>query len=149
MTVLDVPGGHLIRFFHGEEIVSGLVAFAKSANLTAAWVQALGALSRAEIGYYDPEARKYERLAIEEDVEVTGLIGNLSLVEQEPFAHLHVTLGRRDFSTLGGHLFRGEAGATVEVLLLAFAGAKLERARDEEIGLNLWALPRSFSPPEA
>jgi predicted DNA-binding protein with PD1-like motif len=146
MTVLDLADGFLLRFFRDEEIVSGLTAFAESSGITAAWVNGLGALSRAELGYWDAEKREYLRLPVEEEVEIASLVGNVSRVEGAAFPHLHVTLGRRDFSTLGGHLFRGVGGATVEIYVRTYPQA-LVRARDEAVGLNLWALPRRLEPP--
>jgi hypothetical protein len=146
VTVLDLPDGYLLRFMTGEEIVTGLTAFAAQADITAAWVNALGALSRAELGYWDPEARTYLRLPVEEDVEVAALVGNVSRVDGAPFPHLHATLSRRDFSTLGGHLFLGVAGATVEMRLRTYPEIKLVRGPDQSVGLNLWSLPRTVKP---
>jgi predicted DNA-binding protein with PD1-like motif len=146
VTVLDVPQGHLIRFHNGEEIFSGLVAFAEDRKITAAWVQGLGALRSAEIGYFDIENKKYLRRKIEEETELAGLIGNLALVDGRPFPHLHVTLGRKDFTCLSGHLFEGFTGATVEMSVSPFAGTELVRAPDELTGLNLWSLPQKFTP---
>ncbi len=148
MTVLELPDGYLIRFLSGEEIVAGLAAFAQQAGITAAWVSALGALSGAELGYWDAEGRAYLRRPVEEDVEVAALVGNVSRVDGQAFPHLHATLSRRDFSTLGGHLFRGVVGATVEMRVRTYPGTTLVRARDEAVGLNLWSLPRSFTAGE-
>jgi predicted DNA-binding protein with PD1-like motif len=146
LTVLEVPHGYLIRFLHEEEVFSGLVAFATDRKITAAWVQGLGALSRAEIGYFDFEAKIYLRQKIEEDVEITGLIGNIAMADGRPFPHLHVTLGRRDFTAAAGHLFEGYAGATVELLVTVFADTSLERTADSLTGLKLWSLPETFTP---
>ena len=147
MTYQELPIGYVLRFFHGEEIVAGLTAFCRERSLTAGWVSGLGALARAELGYYDLETRTYIRRTFEEDLELVPLVGNVSRLEGEPFFHLHATLGRRDFGALGGHLFSGTAGATVEVALFAFPGHSLERRRDETVGLNLWDLPGKGSTP--
>jgi len=146
MTFQEVPFGYVLRFFHGEEIVSGLTAFCRERSLTGGWVNGLGALARAEIGYYDLETRSYLKMQIEEDVELAPLVGNLSRLDGAPFFHLHATLGRKDFSGWAGHLFSGTAGATVEVALFAFPGTSLERRRDDAVGLNLWSLPQGASP---
>lgn len=146
MTYLETPTGYLLRFFPGEEIVSGLVSFARARGIEAAWVQGLGALAQAEIGYYELDAQRYLRRTLEEEVEVAPLVGNLSRLDREPIAHLHVTLGRRDFTALAGHLFSGRAGATLEVSLWTWRGLRLERRPDPRAGLNLWALPQDFAP---
>lgn len=146
MTYLEAPAGFLIRFHTGEELVGGLLAFAKARGITAAWIQGLGALERAEIGYFDRETRSYLRRVLEEDLEVAPVVGNLGRLGEEPALHLHVSLGRRDFSTLAGHLFAGNAGATLEIALWTFAGVRLERRADAATGLNLWSLPKEFAP---
>jgi predicted DNA-binding protein with PD1-like motif len=147
MTFQELPSGYVLRFFHGEEIVAGLTAFCRERSLTAGWVNGLGALARAELGYYDLETRTYIRRTFEEDLELAPLMGNVSRLDGGPFFHLHATLGRKDFGAYAGHLFLGVAGATVEVALFAFPGHAIERRRDENIGLNLWALPKQGSLP--
>jgi predicted DNA-binding protein with PD1-like motif len=39
--------------------------------------------------------------------EVLSLVGEITTENGEPLVHGHVVLGRRDGSTLGGHLLRG------------------------------------------
>ena len=138
--------GFVLRFLTGEEVYSGLVAFAREKELTAAWLQGLGALESAEIGYFDLAKREYVRLHLEEDVEVAPLVGNLSRHGDEPVAHLHVTLGRRDFSALAGHLFAGRAGATLEIGVWNWAGTQFDRTADAATGLKLLDFPNEFAP---
>ena len=146
MTYQETPTGFVLRFFTGEEIYSGLVEFARAKGITAAWVQGLGALERAEIGYFDLHAKQYLRREITEDVEVAPLVGNLSRHEGEPIPHLHVTLGRRDFTALAGHLFSGHAGATLEIGIWNWGGLSFERRADAQVGLNLLSFPNDFAP---
>lgn len=147
MTVLDLPDGFLIRFHSGEEVCSGLIAFARQAGITAAWVSALGALESAELGYFDAHRREYVRLDVREETELAGLVGNIARCEGEPIPHLHATLTRRDFTALGGHLFRAITGPTVEVYLRVYPDVRLVRTADAAAGLNLWSLPREFRSP--
>jgi hypothetical protein len=71
--------------------------------------------------------------------EITAIVGNLGRHGDEPVLHVHATIGAADFSTRGGHLFAGRAGATCEVFLRTL-GARLDRRLDPEVGLNLWSL---------
>jgi hypothetical protein len=148
MTILEVPYGFVARLFLGEEVHTVLGAFAKQRGITAAWVQGIGALRSAEIGYFDLETRTYDRETFDQDLEVAPLVGNIGIKDGEPFAHLHVTLGARDFSARVGHLFRGEAGATLELRIEVFPGATLLRLPDETVGLGLLALPERFEVPD-
>jgi hypothetical protein len=134
-----VGGGWLVRFHHGDDLVAGLLDFARARRFEGAWVNALGAIEDAELGYYDLSTRTYLRQTFHGDWEITAIVGNIAWRDGEPVLHLHATIGDRDFSTRGGHLFAGRAGATCEVFVRDL-GAKLERAVDEAIGLPLWKL---------
>jgi predicted DNA-binding protein with PD1-like motif len=88
------------------------------------------------VGFYDIERSEYDRIPIEEETEVLALLGNLSVTDDGPRVHAHATLSRRDGSALGGHLFEGRAGATLEVFVLEVPG-ELRRVPDEATGLPL------------
>lgn len=45
-----------------------------------------------------------ERIAVQEQVLVLALLGDIALQDGKPKLHAHVVLGRRDASALGGHL---------------------------------------------
>jgi len=66
-------------FDEGEEIAQGLLQFADEQNLTAARFSAIGALSRATLGFFDLEKRDYRHIEINEQVEVLSLLGNFAL----------------------------------------------------------------------
>jgi predicted DNA-binding protein with PD1-like motif len=51
-------------------------------------------------------------------------------------AHAHVVLGRRDGSTVGGHLLEAHVRPTLE-LMLTESPAHLRRMHDPETGLAL------------
>lgn len=124
------------RVMTGEDIVSAVVSVATVERIDAGTVMGIGAVSDAVLGYFDRTTREYTRATIPEEMEILSLSGNISLKEGRPFPHLHVTLGRRDFTTLGGHLFEGKAGATCELVIRPLAGY-LQRAKDESTGLFL------------
>jgi uncharacterized protein len=88
------------------------------------------------VGFYDIERREYDRIPIEEETEVLAFLGNLSVTDEGPRLHAHVTLSRRDGSAFGGHLFEGRAGATLEIFILEVPG-ELRRSPDQATGLPL------------
>src|SRR5262245_49026453 len=87
---------YLLVFHTGQEVMSGLRAFARKHKLTAGHVTGIGAVRDAVIGYFDPEKKVYLRLHEKEQLEVLSLTGNLALDNDGPFFHVHVALGRRD-----------------------------------------------------
>ena len=96
----------------------------------------IGAFEDAEVGFYNSERKDYDRLTVEEDTEILTFLGNLSVTDEGPRLHAHVTLSRRDGSALGGHLFTGRISATLELFLDEEPG-ELRRAPDPAAGIPL------------
>ena len=123
-------------FERGDEVVSTLQRFAAEQGLTASRFTAIGAFETAALGYFDWEKKDYERIPVEEQVEVLTLAGDVALHGTEPKVHAHVVLGRRDGSTLGGHLLEARVRPTLEVVLVDAPGY-LCREHDPVSGLAL------------
>jgi predicted DNA-binding protein with PD1-like motif len=129
---------YLLVFHTGQEVIDGLLAFARKHNLVAGHLTGIGAISHAVIGYFDPQKKAYLWTPEKEQAEVLSLTGNLALYNNEPFFHVHVALGLRDGSARGGHLFEATVRPTVELFLTASARA-VRRKVDPETGLPLLA----------
>lgn len=124
-------------FDDGEEVISGLRSFAEETSLDAASFSAIGAFGTATLGYFDMENKEYEKIPVHEQVEVLSLLGNIALKEDgHRKVHAHAVFGRRDGSTMGGHLLEARVRPTLEVVLVVSPG-HLRRRWDEEVGLVL------------
>ncbi len=123
-------------FDPGDEAMATLTHFAEEHGITAARLTAIGAFSRAVLGYFDWQRKDYERIPVHEQVEVVALVGDVALEDGRPKIHAHVVLGRRDGSTCGGHLLEGHVRPTLEVMLVQ-SPAHLARTVDTESGLAL------------
>ena len=53
-------------FDTGDEVVAGLLAFAKEKRLAASHFTAIGAFSDVTLGYFDLEKRDYQKLPVRE-----------------------------------------------------------------------------------
>jgi uncharacterized protein len=120
----------------GDEVLGSLLSFAKEQKLSAAEFTGLGALSGAVLGYFDWQKKEYDRIAIEEQVEVLNLTGNVALNDGEPKLHPHIVLGKRDGTAHGGHLLEGHVRPTLEIIVTE-SPAHLQRRSDPETGLAL------------
>jgi uncharacterized protein len=120
----------------GDEAMAGLTRFAREQGLTASQVAAIGAFREATLGYFDLDRKDYEKIPVREQVEVLSLIGDVALEKGEPKLHLHAVLGRRDGSTVGGHLLEAHVRPTLEVILTE-SPAHLRRRFDPSCGLAL------------
>ena len=126
-----------VIFDTGEEPIAGLSHFAEQENLTGASFTAIGAFSEALLGYFDWERKQYEKIAVDEQVEVLALVGDIAVENDSgKNLHAHVVLGRRDGAACGGHLLRATVRPTLEVILRETPGY-LQRRHDPETGLTL------------
>ena len=128
-------------FDTGDEAMAGLSQFAREQRLAAAQFTAIGAFSRAVLAYFDWDTKQYQRIPVDEQVEVLALTGDVSEeADGTPKVHAHVVLGRRDGTTRGGHLMEGHVRPTLEVVLTE-SPAHLRRRHDPATGLSLIRLP--------
>lgn len=120
----------------GEEVVSQLQQFARENNLSASRFTAIGAFSSATLGYFNWEKKDYEKIAVNEQVEVLSLIGDIALQDGESKSHVHVVVGKRDGSAHGGHLLHAYVRPTLEIILTE-SPRYLQRSFDPDSGLAL------------
>jgi predicted DNA-binding protein with PD1-like motif len=126
---------YLLVFHTGQEVMKGLLAFAQTHELVAGHLTGIGAISDAEIGYFDPVTKTYLRSRESAQREVLSMTGNLALYDNAPFFHVHVALGERGGGGRGGHLFAATVLPTVELVLTTYP-KPFQRANDPE-----WNLP--------
>ena len=109
-------------------------------NIKLARIEALGAVQKACIGYYDQNAREYQFIDLDQHLEITNLVGNISLKDGNPIAHAHITFADSTGKAFGGHLAPGTIVFACELILEALEGPDFTRGLDEETGLPLWTM---------
>src|ERR1700749_3223990 len=101
----------------GDEAVGALSQFARDERLEASQVTAVGAFSRATVGWFDRATKQYRRIPVDEQCEVLSLIGDVAEGQDGPSVPLHVVLGLSNGTTRGGHLLEGWVFPTLEVVI--------------------------------
>lgn len=129
----------------GDEVKQSLMQIARGEGLHGAHFTAIGALERCVLGYFDWSKKKYRKNAIDEQVEVASLIGDITLKDKdgEPKIHMHAVLGKADASACAGHLMEGHVRPTLEVIITE-APAHLRRRHDPQSGLALIHLDKEL-----
>ena len=125
-----------VVFDPGDEVVRGLEDVAQSEGLSAAHLTAIGAFRSVTLGFFELERRDYRRNALHEQCEVVSLVGNVALDGERRKIHAHAVVGRKDGTTLGGHLLEAWVEPTLEAIILE-APRHLRRKRDPRTGLPL------------
>ncbi|HWR39107.1 MAG TPA: PPC domain-containing DNA-binding protein [Patescibacteria group bacterium] len=126
----------VIRCDKQEEIVEVLKQVCRENNIKLASLTGIGAVGEAVIGLFDPRTKEYHSMKLEKDMEIVGLVGNVSRMNGEVYLHAHITLTDRDYNAFGGHLTAAWVSCTAEIIMDVIEG-ELERGFDNEIGLNL------------
>lgn len=101
----------------GDEAASALASVAREYRLGASHFTAIGAFERAVVAYFDWPSRAYQHIAIDEQVEVLMLSGDITLDEDTPKVHAHVVVGTSNGTARGGHLVEGHVRPTLEIIL--------------------------------
>src|SRR5437588_7031499 len=101
----------------GDEAMKALTSFAAEQRLGGSHFSAIGAFSRAIVAYFDWPSRQYRQIAIDEQVEVLSLVGDVTVEKGKPKVHAHVVLGKADATAHGGHLIEASVRPTLEIVV--------------------------------
>lgn len=140
MNIAVTPGRKIMgRLAKGEDLLAALEKVAREHAVTLGEVQAIGAVSQARLGYYSQAERTYQFLDLVRPLEITSLIGNISVKDEKPMVHAHVTLADQDGRAFGGHLAEGTLVFACEFAIQEYQSTTpLVRRMDEPTGLLLW-----------
>jgi predicted DNA-binding protein with PD1-like motif len=127
---------YAVVFYKGDEVLSGLTDFALKYKVGDAHFTGIGAVSGATLAWLEVEKKVYHRIAVNEQVEVLSLIGDVATFNGKPVVHMHAVVGHHDGTTTGGHVFELHANPTIEVFVTANA-TPLKKRPDEPSGMKL------------
>jgi predicted DNA-binding protein with PD1-like motif len=126
-------------FEAGDEVMGPFAEFLRENSVSAARFTGIGAFQSVTLGYFDTERKDYDKIPINEQVEVLSLAGDVALQDGEPRIHAHVVVAKSDASAHGGHLIEAIVRPTLEVVLVD-SPTLLRKRIDPETGLALIAL---------
>src|SRR5262245_5383042 len=81
-------------FEKGDEIIGTLKQFAIEQRPFASHFTAIGALSDATVGFFDPVKKDYNRIAMRERMEVLSLAGDVTTEDDFPKVHAHIVVSK-------------------------------------------------------
>ena len=134
----DSQGTFLITLKPGEQLRHCLEKACLDWDIPSGAVSGIGGLCQVELGYWRASQADYQRKTLAGSFELLTLLGNISLYQGRPFAHLHVTLADENLQVVGGHFFEATVTATAELFLTPCD--LIERHWDAHIGAALWKL---------
>ena len=120
----------------GAKIPDAILEIARKEKITTARVEAIGGVKELRLAYFNHEKKEYEEHEFQEFLEMTSLMGNITLKEGEVFLHVHGTFGRRDLSVLAGHVMAATVFPLMEVMITQTEN-RAAREFDEDLGLSV------------
>ena len=127
---------YAVVFGKGDEVVEGLLSFARQNKVQGSHFTGIGAFSDVTLGYFNWAKKVYDKISIQEQVEVLSLVGNIVFDNGNPKLHAHIVLGKSDGTAHGGHLIEGHVRPVLEVILIE-SPSHLHRKLDKETGIAL------------
>lgn len=140
MKVQQYSNGYLIRIERGEEVTTTLTNFLKEQNISAGIITGIGGIADAELGFYDLPSKTYLHQTISGNLELIYYMGNITLVDGEPFIHAHAVVSGPDYQARSGHFFSAKVMVTGEFVIMP-TNWQVSRAFDEPSGLKLMDIP--------
>ena len=122
-----------------EKINYSINQIADMQKITFGWISGLGAIVNPEIGYFDTIKKIYIKKIFKGDFELLSLVGNISIFDNKPFVHTHITFSNTEFQVLGGHLFDARISAAGEFYIYK-SDVCVERRFNKSVGLNLFCI---------
>jgi predicted DNA-binding protein with PD1-like motif len=127
---------YAVIFYQGDEAFSGLLEFAEKYHITSAHFTAIGAVSGATLGWFDPQRKMYKKIPVQGQHEVIGMSGDIAVYQGKPVVHAHMMVGASDGTTQGGHLLAAYVSPTLEVMV-AVEPVAMQKHLDPDTGLTL------------
>jgi uncharacterized protein len=127
---------YAVVFVKGDEMLSGLLEFCTKYKVTDAHFTGIGAVSSATVGWLDLDAKAYHAIHVNEQAEVLSMMGDVATFDGKPVVHAHVVMGKKDGSTIGGHLWEGHVNPTIEVFITV-NDTPLKKKPDAASGMKL------------
>ena len=120
-----------------EDLIEAIITMVQHHNIQSGLINCIGALKKFTIGYFNIDTKTYERKTFDDYIELVSCMGNIAFKEGEPIIHLHISIGNREFSVMGGHLFQPAiVSITGEVYIIEIE-EKLYRETDLKLNLSL------------
>ncbi|WP_312390117.1 DNA-binding protein [Chryseobacterium sp.] len=132
-----VDQNYIVSLDDKSSIVEALTDFVTNQHVQAGEITGIGAVNEATLRFFDPATKKYVDKTFNEQMEISNITGNVSEVEGKPMLHLHITLGRQDYTALAGHLLDAKIRGAGEFIFYPL-NTKVIKVKNEDVGLNFY-----------
>jgi len=132
---------YFIYLEKGESVVKELTIFCKEHKINNGYISGIGAVNNIELGSYNSKNGEYIKKIFKDNHELITTQGNIMLLNDEPFIHVHITIGNHNMEIFGGHLFSAKVAVVGEFVINKIDGNS-RRTMNDDIGLAVWNLTK-------
>lgn len=126
------------RLENGADLLDAFTNLCINNKVTMGRIEAIGAVKKAVVGFYDQTENKYVYHEFNDPHEIVSLKGNISLMNAIPMVHLHIMIANSSGEVKGGHLAMGTIVFACEFTIEEYQGPQLVRTVDPVTNLMLW-----------
>lgn len=128
---------YVVSINNHEEVASVLERVCNDLNITGGDIIGLGAVNSATLRCFNPATKEYVDKTFNEQMEIANLTGNIGTLNGKIYLHLHITLGKTDYTALAGHLLKATLNGAGEFVINKYS-QEVPRYYNEQIGLNMY-----------
>jgi uncharacterized protein len=133
---LTLKSEYILKLEVGDKVHGAILDFCSKENIETGWITGLGAIKDISLGYYNLDTKSYSFQKYSEIFEVMGLIGNIALIDNKPFLHIHTSISDENNQTFSGHLEYATVAVTLELRITAY-NESISRLFEDAVGLKL------------
>ncbi len=135
----DLEKIHYLKLDKEQLLLEALTEYAKKNNIKTAEISFIGAVQNVKVMYFNQIIKEYEHHELQGGHEVLSGLGNVSLLDGEPFVHIHMTVADKEGKAFGGHLDAGTRVWLIEAIIKEINSKEsIKRKLDNELCLNVW-----------
>ena len=125
-----IGGDLFLRLDKGEELHESIRSLCEHGISAAAITSGIGRIRNTVMGYLDSHG-VYQKVSIEEPMELISVQGNLAPGPDGPFTHIHIVASDDGHVVRGGHLFETTVEVTAEVHMRVLGDTNSPMEREE------------------
>jgi predicted DNA-binding protein with PD1-like motif len=120
-----------------EDLIEAITQMVQKHTIQSGLINCIGALKIFTLGYFNIDTGAYERKTFEDYIELVSCVGNIAFKDGEPIIHLHISIGNRKYSLMGGHLFSPAIVSITGEVYIIEIDKKLLKEEDSKFNLSL------------
>lgn len=132
-----VDNKYIVSINNHAEVANALTEFCKDKGIQSGSISGIGAINELTLRFFNPSTKTYTDKTFREQMEISDLTGNISSMDGKVYLHLHITVGRSDYSALAGHLLAATLNGAGEFVVEDY-GETVTRLYNAELGLNCY-----------